>query len=115
MSDYLSRAELLKEINLAEWKDERDKAEARYIATHLDPAPKQKNCAFIDLYTQQLRIDIYDFHISLSERVYKDRFGNISLPAAIPAAGYEFDRFLSNILKPVYNPYNEPQREEVSD
>lgn len=38
MSDYVSRAELLKEINLAEWKDERDKAEAHYIATHLEPA-----------------------------------------------------------------------------
>ncbi len=38
MDDYISRAELLKEIENATWNDEGDKAEAHYIATQIEPA-----------------------------------------------------------------------------
>ena len=38
MSDYISRAELLKEIENTTWDTEGDKAEAHYIATQIEPA-----------------------------------------------------------------------------
>lgn len=38
MDDYISRAELLKEIENTTWDTEGDKAEAHYIATQIEPA-----------------------------------------------------------------------------
>ena len=42
MSDYISRAELLKEIENTSWDTEGDKAEAHYIATQIEPADVQE-------------------------------------------------------------------------